>query len=63
MKRNVVGGDPDAPRVLARRLAEDLRNVRAGGPTGYGPTPKVTEGLRDITNGTDDNDGPDPDAY
>lgn len=46
-------------RILARVLAEDLRNVRGGGS---GLTSEVTDPnpRRDITNGTSDNDGPPP---
>lgn len=45
-------------RVLARVLAEDLRSIGGGA---FGPTPTVTTQPKDITNGTSDNDGPDPD--
>ena len=46
---------PPQGRVLARLLADELMNVPAGG---FGPTSKATNGSSDITNGTDDNDGP-----
>jgi hypothetical protein len=48
---------PVQGRILARLLADELMNVTAGG---FGPTTKATNAGTDITNGTDDNDGPHP---
>lgn len=57
MQRDSLKERRPSGRVLARVLAEDLRNVSGGGG---GLTPEVTDPnpRRDITNGTSDNDGP-----
>lgn len=54
-KTNDRDEHPVQGRILARRLADELMNIPAGG---LGPTTTATNGGEDITNGTSDNDGP-----
>lgn len=58
MKKSLVKvAEPVRGRVLARVLAEDLRNVRGGVVLSAGATTTVTEGeRRDITNVGGDGD-------
>lgn len=57
MHKNTTTKDPGSARVLARVLAEDLRNIQGSGCTCDPPsaTPTVTDN-RDITNVGGDGD-------
>jgi hypothetical protein len=54
-KTEDFGKHPVPGRVLARLLADELIKASVGG---VGNTTTATGGNTDITNGTDDNDGP-----